>query len=631
MKIEKINNPKDLKKLTIDELPELSAEIRDIIIDTVLQNGGHLASNLGVVELTIALHYIFDAPKDSIIFDVSHQCYTHKLLTGRKDKFDTIRQKGGLSGFTNKYESEYDIFTSGHAGTSISTALGISCANEIQGNNNKTIAVVGDASIACGMAFEALNHTGHIQNDLIIVLNDNNMSISKTIGSLSKYFEKISLTKAYTNLKKDIHKSFAKIPLIGKKLDYFVKKVKNTVKYATIPGHIFEELGLKYYGPINGHNYNELISALTRIKEQNRPILLHILTEKGYGYEKASKNPTKFHGLNPASDYVLDKLNGKNNSISYSQIFGEHLVELAEENEQMVAVTAAMPDGTGLKFFKRKFPKRYFDVGICEQHAIGIAAGLSTKGMIPVVAIYSTFLQRAYDQIVHDICLQNLHCIFIIDRAGIVGYDGATHHGNFDIAYLRHLPNMIICSPKDHQELLEMLDLSLNVDQPIAIRFPKMKVPVENMALKKDFKKLEIGKSEVVKEGNDALIFCFGPILESVRKATELLKNEDLSFKIVNLRFIKPLDSELIIGSIKDFKHIFIIEEHTKIGGCYSAILECLSENGINLADKEFHSINIPDKFIEHGSRGEILEEIGLDANSICHLLKTKIRPDKNF
>ena len=580
--LEKINSPEDLKKLNIESLPELAQEIRTLIINTVSKTGGHLAPNLGVVELTVAMHYVFNSPKDKFIFDVGHQCYVHKILTGRKDKFHTLRQHKGISGFTSIKESCYDCYGAGHASTSISAAVGIAKARDIKKEKYKVISLIGDGSLTGGLAYEGINHLGHLGIDMTVILNDNKMSISKNVGAMARYLETLSVTA---------HE-------------------KRNLKT------IFHELGFTYLGPVDGHNIKSLIQVLEKSKSIKGPVLIHVKTIKGKGYIYAENNKPKFHGLGP---FNLD--NGEVHKTSdiptYTNVFSQTMIKLANKNKNIIAITAAMPSGTGLDEFGKTFPKRFFDVGIAEQHAVVFAAGLATKGLKPFCAIYSTFLQRAYDQVLHDVCLQNLPVVFCLDRAGIVGDDGPTHHGCFDLAYLRLIPNIVIMAPKDENELQHMLFTASEYNGPIAVRYPKGEGIGVN--LDRDFKNLEIGKAELIQDGNDIAVLTIGT---TAYLAKEAIKEVDGSIALVNSRFVKPLDEKLILELAKKTKNIITVEENCLNCGFGSAVLELLHKHNIQANVKR---IGIPDKFISHGSTELLKKEIGLSKENIVKTLKEMI------
>ncbi len=614
MYLEKINHPRDIKNLSIDELNELAKEIRQTIINVVSKNGGHLAPNLGAVELIVALHYIFDSPKDKIIFDVGHQAYAHKLLTGRYKNFHTLRQLGGISGYPTIKESEHDAFGTGHASTSISAALGMAVARDYLGENYHVIAVIGDGALTGGMAYEGLNNAGFLKKNLIVVVNDNKMSISQNVGGISRYLRKISMTPAYNELKNDVWNLLGKLPprLSGRARE-LVRKIKEGLKTLFVPNILFEELGFRYIGPVDGHNLEELIEVFNAVKNLQGPILVHVLTEKGKGYHPAEDNPTDFHGLGP-----FNPLTGEPYSKggSYSEIFGKTLIKLAEKNDKLVAVTAAMPEGTGLKPFRQRFPDRLFDVGIAEQHAVTFSAGLALRGLRPVCAIYSTFLQRGFDQVIHDVCLQDIPIMFCLDRAGLVGEDGPTHHGAFDLSYLRLIPNLVVCAPKDKYEFEAMLEFAVNyTEHPIAIRYPKTKACEIGTP-----EKIELGKAELLKEGKKGYIFAIGSMVEVALKAVNSLDG----FGVVNARFVKPLDRDLLLNLAKKVDYIVTTEENVLPGGFGSAVLELLTENGFSA--KRILRLGIPDKFIEHGKRDELLALCGLTPEKVVTRVKEFIK-----
>ena len=614
--LDRIEYPEDLKKLKIEELPKLAAEIRELIVDVVSKNPGHLSSNLGVVELTIALHYCFDFKKDKIVWDVGHQAYVHKILTGRKSKFPTLRQYKGLSGFPDKNESVYDPFTCGHSGNAISAALGVSCADAILGYKRHVLAVVGDGAIGAGMSLEALNHAGDLNKNLLVVLNDNEMSISNTVGAFSKYLNKIRTTQLYADLKKEIHNLLNVLPVFGKPVEKTLEHVVELIRRGAVPGQIFEDLGFNYFGPIDGHNFQILIETLNDIKHLEGPVLLHVITEKGRGFEPACQNPTQYHsaGKFEMCDGKIKQNINEPKKISYTKVFGDTLIELAKVDFKIVGITAAMPDGTGIASFGNKFPDRFYDVGICEQHAIGLANGLSAIGLKPVVAIYSTFLQRAYDQVFHDICLQRNGVVFALDRAGIVGNDGPTHNGVFDIAYLRNLPDIILMSPKDGNELKSMLKVALDSGKAVAIRYPRDDIPDEK--LNPQYKTFEIGKAEVLREGTDGALLAYGAMVYPCLQAAEKLSEKGTEVTVVNARFAKPLDKELILELVRNHKLLVTVEDHVLMGGFGSAVLELVSDERED--SSKIVRMGIPDRFIEHGPRNLILKNLGLDKDGIA-------------
>lgn len=613
--LEKIDSPKDLHQLSIEDLDVLAQEIREVIIDVVSRNPGHLASNLGVVELTIALHYAFDFLKDRLIWDVGHQTYVHKLLTGRRKEFPTLRQYKGLSGFPDKNESKYDPFTSGHSGHAISSALGLACADKINGVDRKVVAVAGDAAIGAGMSFEALNHAGDLKRNLIVILNDNEMAISSTVGAFAKYLNKIRTAPLFTDFKKEAHHLIQSLPVFGKRMDQTLEHIVEALKREITPGQIFVDLGFDYFGPIDGHDVSALIDTLHNIKHLNGPILLHVITEKGKGFEPAAQNPARYHSAGKFQMHNGKMIEPQKDpkKISYTKVFSKTLIELAKSNKNIVAITAAMPEGTGVDAFGREFPDRYFDVGMCEQHAVGLANGLAAAGLKPVTAIYSTFLQRAYDQIFHDACLQEHGVLFVLDRSGVVGSDGPTHNGLFDIAYLRHLPGMILMSPKDGPELTAMLSKAVQLKSPAAIRYPRADIPEDN--LDNNYDPIEIGKGEIIKEGQDGAIIAYGAMVYPSMKCADMLAEKGIDITVVNARFAKPLDENLIVDIVKKHQIVFTVEDHSLVGGFGSAVLELLIDKGIDT--QAVHRLGVPDKFIEHGPRDVMLKLLNLDAEGI--------------
>lgn len=612
MLIEKIKKPEDLKKLERHELKDLAGELREIIIGTVAGTGGHLASNLGSVELTIALHYIFNTPDDKIVWDVGHQAYTHKLLTGRYSSFPTNRQYGGISGFPRRSESPYDSFGTGHSSTSISAALGILEGREQSGGNFKSIAVIGDGAMTAGLAFEGLNHAGHLKKDLIVILNDNEMSISPNVGALSAYLSRMMTGEFVTRIKKETKLLLENIPKVGGPFLKFAKKAEETVKGLFVPGLLFEELGFEYVGPIDGHDIHTLVDIFSRFKSYDRPLLIHTITKKGKGYEPAEKHPDRFHGVGPFNIETGEPVSS--GGTSYSDVFGSCLTELAKEDRRIVAITAAMTAGTGLSGFARRFPDRLYDVGIAEPHAATFAAGMATEGARPVVAIYSTFLQRAYDEIVHDICLQNLPVVFAIDRAGIVGDDGPTHNGAFDISYLRHIPNLVVMAPRDAYELRCMLKTAVDHDGASAIRYPRGNA--DDPAADEEITPIPIGRADVLAEGGDLTIIAIGNMVDPSIAAAGLLAKNGINAAVVNARFVKPLDTELISNLARKTGHIITVEENAAAGGFGSAVLEALTQAGVE--GFKFRILGIPDSFIEQGPQALLRKELGLDAEGIA-------------
>lgn len=627
--IELIKSPDDLKTIEIDRLNELAEELRNIIVERVSINGGHLASNLGVIELTIALHYVFNSPEDKIVWDVGHQCYTHKILTGRYKLFHTLRQYKGLSGFPRTQESPHDAFNTGHSSTSISASLGILEARDIiRGikdskpkvqTPNKVIAVIGDGALTSGLAFEGLNHAGHLKKDLIVILNDNEMSISKNVGALSSYLSKILSGEFYRRFKKETKALIEGIPKIGEVVAKIAEKAEGSMKGFFLPGGLFEDLGFTYIGPFDGHDISLLISTLKGIKDSEEPVLVHVVTKKGKGYKFSEEDPCIYHGVGPFDQDVGIKASNTGLScpdekkVTFSEIFGDELVNLASEDSRIVAITAAMREGTGLSIFGDRFRERFYDVGIAESHAVTFAAGLASQGLRPVVAIYSTFLQRAYDQIVHDVCLQNLPVVFAIDRAGIVGEDGATHQGIFDISFLRHIPNITIMAPKDGDELRAMLRVAFKLNGPSAIRYPRGKVM---QGSEYDLKtELTIGKSEVLMDGDDMAIIAVGNTVYPALKASEILKRYGINATVVNARFIKPLDEGLLFSLTERIKRIVTVEENVVAGGFGSAVLEFFNRS--NIRDIFIKIIGIDDEFVEHGSPRVLRNKYGLDEEGI--------------
>ena len=612
MYLEQIKSPADLKKLAIADLKKLAGEIRTEMVYRVSKNGGHLASNLGVVELTIALHYVFNSPVDKIIWDVGHQSYPHKLITGRYDKFSSLRKYKGIAGFPRRDESEHDAFGTGHSSTSISAALGIIEGREQNKEDFKVIAVIGDGAMTAGLALEGLNNAGDLKKDLIVILNDNEMSISPNVGALSAYLNRILTGERYQKFKKETRSFLEGIPKLGGKAAKIAQKTEEMLKGFFLPGILFEELGFNYVGPIEGHNIELLIDTLKRIRTSPLPILIHVITKKGKGYEFSEKDPSMFHGIGPFKLETGAPATGA--GLTYSEVFGDTLTELAKTDEKIIAITAAMKEGTGLEHFARKYPERFYDVGIAEPHAVTFAAGLATQGLKPVVAIYSTFLQRAYDEIVHDVCLQNLHVVFAIDRAGIVGEDGPTHNGLFDLSFLRHIPNLTVMSPKDDIEFKYMLGLALNHKGPVAIRYPRGKVPVQDQGAK-SFDGFKIGESEILKQGKDVALIAVGNTVYPSLNVAERLEKEGFSVMVINARFVKPLDRNLISSVASVVPRIVTIEDNILQGGFGSAILEFL--NKTEFSHIKIKRLGMPDKFVEQGSQEELRRIYGLDEEGI--------------
>jgi 1-deoxy-D-xylulose-5-phosphate synthase len=617
-----IDSPDDLKKLSIENLRDLCGEIRKKIIETVSKTGGHLAPSLGTVELTIALHYVFDTPKDKIIWDVGHQAYTHKLITGRRDQFHTLRTYGGISGFPKRAESPYDTFDTGHSSTSISAGLGIATAMALKKVSNRVISVIGDGSLTSGIAFEGLNQAGHTERDLIVVLNDNEMSISPNVGAFSSFLSRKMTGRRFVSLRKDLENFIKSLPGVGENILNLVRKSEDSLITFFTPGMLFEAFKFKYIGPINGHRLDQLIDMFNNIHHMEGPILVHVLTKKGKGYSPAEENPSYYHGVG-----LFDISTGSPRkcvpepSPSYTQVFGNTMVDLGKKNSKVFAITAAMPEGTGLTDFSKRYPDRFLDVGIAEQHAVTFAAGMATEGFRPVVAIYSTFLQRAFDQIIHDVCLPNLPVVFAIDRGGIVGEDGPTHHGHFDITYLRSLPNIIVMAPKDENELRHMLYTALQQPGPVAIRYPRGNAL--GVKLDPDYRIIPIGQMEILRKGKDLLILALGSTVYPSLDAASQLEKEGFSVCVVNCRFVKPLDirtSELAAS----IGRILVVEENIRQGGFGGALLEFFSDSGLkNLLIKR---LGLPDKFIEHGPAELLKKKYGLDAAGILEAARNILK-----
>lgn len=612
MLLETINSPSDLKKLKPEQLPDLAAEVRKFLLETVSATGGHLGSNLGTVELSIALHYCFDSPNDKIIWDVGHQAYTHKILTGRRDQFHTQRQYKGISGFPKRSESEHDAFGVGHSSTSISAGLGMAAADSLDGKRNHSIAVIGDGSLTGGMAFEALNQAGHLKKNLIVILNDNEMSISKNVGAFSTFISRKMTGRYYRDLKKEMQVLLKHIPAFGTDILQFARRAENSLKGFLTPGALFEALGFDYLGPLDGHDLRQLVEVFKNINELDGPLLVHVMTTKGKGYKPAEDTPAKYHGVG-AFDVATGKGAAKPAVKSYTDIFGETLLQLAEEDAKIVAITAAMPDGTGLNPFSQRFPERFFDVGIAEQHAMTFAAGLAVEGFRPVVAIYSTFVQRAYDQVFHDICLQKLPVTIAMDRAGLVGDDGPTHHGAFDLSYLRHLPGITVMAPKDENELRHMLKTAVYSGQPVALRYPRG--AGYGVALDHELKSIEIGKGEQLLDGSDLIIIAIGATVYPALQAADALRQKGISAGVVNARFVKPLDAELILSVARKSGRVMTVEENALQGGFGSAVLELLYDN--NMQDVKVRRLGLPDHYIEQGSQAQLRKDVGIDSEGI--------------
>ena len=623
--LEKINNPGDLKLLKPDQLPQLAKEIREEIVRTVSKTGGHLASSLGVVELTIALHFVFDTPKDKIVWDVGHQSYAHKLLTGRREQFHTLRQHGGISGFPRREESVYDTFNVGHSSTSLSAALGMAEARCIKGEKHSVIAVIGDGSLTAGLAWEGLNQAGDMKKDLIVILNDNELSISPNVGALSAYLTRIITGQFYNRFVNEMTAFIKTVPGVGKSVLRVVKQSEEFLKKLLAPGLIFEELGFRYIGPISGHRFDHLLDNLRNIKNLSGPILVHVLTSKGKGYKPAEKDPVRFHGTGPFEIKTGKSLSKKSLVPTYTEVFADTLIKLARKDKTIIAITAGMPSGTGLDEFSKEFPMRFFDVGIAEQHAITFAAGMAAEGLRPVTAIYSTFLQRSYDQILHDVCYQKLPVVFVLDRAGIVGEDGATHNGLFDLSYLRSIPNIIIMSPKDENELQHMLKTALQCNGPVAVRYPRGKG--YGAKLDEEIKTLKIGEAEVLQGGDDLVILAIGATVYPALHAARELEEEKIKVGVVNSRFVKPLDRGLICNLAGKVGKIITIEENVLPGGFGSSVLEVLGESGIQGVKVKCLGVN--DVFLEHGAQSILRKKYGLDTEGIIYSARESM--DESF
>ncbi len=617
-----IKTNKDIKALSRKDLETLAADIRKRIIEVVSKRGGHLASSLGAVELTIALHRVFDFPEDTLVWDVGHQSYAHKLLTGREDRFDTLRTYKGLSGFTKMSESPYDGFTVGHASTSISAGLGITIGKCLNKNRSKVVSVIGDGSLTAGIAYEALNQAGGLKKDLIVILNDNEMSISPNVGALSSFLSRTLSASYLQHMRKGFGEFLKSLPKIGTEIYKFAKRSEDSFKTFVTPGMLFEAFDFNYFGPIDGHNLNHLIDIMENIKTTNDPVLLHVTTKKGKGYEPAEKNPVYFHGVGSFDIKTGNGITKDKKIPTYTEVFGSTMVKLAKDNQKIVAVTAAMPEGTGLIKFSEQYPDRFFDVGIAEQHAVTFAAGLATQGLKPVVAIYSTFLQRAYDQILHDVCLESHPVVFAIDRGGIVGEDGPTHHGLFDFAYLRSIPNITIMAPRDENELVRMFLTAFAQNAPVAIRYPRGKG--SGVDLDDNPEPIQIGKAELIENGDDVLLIAIGDSVVQSQKAIVKLKEKNISCSLINARFVKPLDSELIIKIAQRIGKVITIENHVLASGFGSAVLELFADN--NISNIKIKRVGIQNCFVEHGAQEILKKEYSIDASAICKAVEEIIK-----
>ncbi len=617
--LSKIEYPQDVRKLDISELKILCKDIREYMIDTISEIGGHFGGGLGAVELTVAIHKTFNTPHDLVVWDTGHQAYPHKILTGRKEALKRIRQFNGISGFLKRSESEYDTFGAGHASTSISAALGMAMARDIHNEDRKVVAVIGDGAMTGGMAYEAMNNSGILKSNLIVVLNDNNMSIGPNVWQISNYFTEMIAHPDYNKFKGQIWDLTGKLDQFGDRLRKIAVRLENGIKAVITPGMLFEALGFRYFGPVNGHNVHQLLKIFEQVKGLKGPILVHAITQKGKGYKPAEGHEQKLHASTP-----FDKVTGKaikksGGNPSYTSIFGNTLAEIVKDNPSIIGITAAMPDGTGLDILQKSYPKNYIDVGIAEEHAVTFAAGMATQGVVPVVAIYSTFLQRGFDQIVHDVALQKLHVVFVLDRAGLVGADGPTHHGAFDLSYLRMIPGMIVMAPKDESELRDMLYTAVNYkDGPIALRYPRgvsLGVPV-----KENFDIIEIGKSETLKEGEDVALLALGSMVNYAMQASEKLSFQSINCEVINMRFAKPIDEELLNRVAEKYPKIVTLEENALAGGFGSAVVEYFSDHGFK---NDILRIGLPDKFIDHGTQAELHQMLGIDPDGIAEKVKT--------
>lgn len=614
--LEKINSPKDLKKLDMRALDILAEEIRAFLVENVSKTGGHLSSNLGVVELTIALHYCFSCPRDKIVWDVGHQAYVHKILTGRKEGFKTLRKLDGMSGFPRPSESPCDAFNAGHSSTSVSAALGLANARDMRGESYNVTAVIGDGAMTGGMAYEALNNAGQLKTKMLIVLNDNQMSISANVGAMSSYLNQLRLAPTYVTAKKDVQKTLQKLPVIGNGVYNFLGRTKEGIKHSILPSVMFEQLGLTYIGPVDGHDTKKLIQIINRIKKLDEPVLLHVVTKKGRGYAPAEANPSKFHGIGPFDPKTGEVLK-KSDQITYSKVFGRKIVQLAAKYKNICAVTAAMPSGTGLELFAAEYPKRFFDVGIAEEHAVTFCGGLAKGGCLPVFAVYSTFLQRSYDQLVHDICIQKLPFILAIDRAGIVGDDGETHQGILDISFLNTIPNMAVMAPKNRVELEAMLEFAVTAGIPIAIRYPRGAVSdIMNNAQSP----IELGKSEYIYTGGDIAVVSFGAMMDEAVAVYEHLIKDGLKPTLINARFSSPLDMDMAEDLFKNYKYVFTLEDNVLSGGFGGKMAQALAKMGTG--GPLLQCFGFPDKFVEHGTKAQLFKRYGLDGVSIYQKIK---------
>jgi 1-deoxy-D-xylulose-5-phosphate synthase len=622
--LNQINSPADLRKLTVPEIKIVANEVREFIIDTISKVGGHLGAGLGAVELAVALHYVFNTPDDKLVWDVGHQAYPHKVLTGRRDVFHTIRQLGGISGFLKRSESIYDTFGAGHASTAMSAALGMATARDLAGEKFKVVAIVGDGAMTGGMAYEAMNNAGLQKRNMIVVLNDNNMSIAPNVWALSNYFTELIANPSYNKFKANVWDMTGKLDTLGDRIRKIAGRVQEGIKVVLTPGMLFEALGFRYFGPINGHNIPQLVRIFSEVKDLSGPILVHTITRKGKGYKPAEADVQALHGVTP-----FDKVTGASpkkpdGPPAYTKVFGKAVVEIAKQNPKVVGITAAMPDGTGLDQLQKEIPDRFFDVGIAEQHAVTFAAGMATQGYIPIASIYSTFLQRAFDQIIHDVAIQHLHVVFCLDRAGLVGADGPTHHGVLDLAYLRCIQGMVIMAPKDESELRDMLFTAVQYKGgPIAMRYPRGNGT--GIQLKPGFDTLEIGKGEIVRNGRDVAILALGSMVNPSIKAADLLTKDGIDAHVVNMRFVKPIDEKLIDEVCTQYTYILTVEDHVIDGGFGSAVLECIGKKKVSNIHVKIHGV--PDEFVEQGSPAELAAMLKLDAPGIASVVKEFFRP----
>ncbi len=625
MYLEKINSPEDVKKLSLDKLDILAQEIREFLINSISETGGHLASNLGVVDLTIAMHYCFSCPRDKFVWDVGHQSYTHKILTGRRDEFSTLRKLDGLSGFPKTNESRYDAFNTGHSSTSIAAAIGLARARDLMGHSYNVVSVIGDGAMTGGLAYEALNNVGRDHTKLIIILNDNQMSISENVGAMSKYLSELILNQKYMNAKSGLHKKLTNMPIGGQQLYNLLYKSKGTLKNAFMPENsMFEHLGIKYVGPIDGHDIKRLVNVLNKAKKINKPVLIHIMTKKGKGYEPAEIMPSVYHGVGKFDRKVGVVPNY--NKETYSDIFGRKMIELAANNKKICAITAAMPSGTGLTKFSRMYPKRFFDVGIAEEYAVTFAAGMAKGGFTPVFAVYSTFLQRSYDQIVHDVCIQNLHVVFAIDRAGIVGDDGETHQGIYDISFLSHIPNLVVMAPKNKVEFEAMLELAIDkMNGPVAIRYPRGQASDVMVGAEKP---IEIGKPEYIYNGEKIALLSYGAMMDEAVEVYSSLIDKGYNPTLINARFASPIDDDLIKNMAENYKYIFTMEDNIYSGGFGANLAQRLCEYGVK--DNVIHNFAFPDMYIEHGNRGLLFDRYGMTAEKMLNVIMDKIGENNN-